>query len=764
MLVPNNEEKVFETFGNIDNSQAREFQIKQSKHAFKILSSGLYSDKILAVIREYSANAWDAHRMSGKQKTPIKVHLPNTLEPYFSVTDEGPGLSHEDILELFTTFFSSSKQNTNAATGMLGLGSKSAFSYTDSFMVTSKHKGVSRVYNCYVSKDGVPSVNKISEIALSDLKESGLEVKIAVQMKDFNEFITKAQKVYKIYEPQPIISGSKIDLNPQKIMMEVTDSATGVTVKVLESPSTRSFYRTGQAFAVQGACAYPISSAALNKKYQALFQHDLLFVFPIGAINITASREQIEYDPSTIMAIENAGQIAMQMLASETSDEMKKVTTLFDACIKAQDFMRTSPIWDVINQSVFWKDPKTNTVYSLFSLSNKSFVLQLKEEYTHVVELTDRLNPTGPKVKSTQKRLRDYAVIQTATSSDLVRLGNGIRWQTPWGGAEVNLNPKSKWLIIVEDTPTIKYNPTLVYNLKGKVDLYQANHDNFMFIRPMDGYHDKVLKEVTSTLEGFKIVKFSELEEPPKKNKEERKKRTIYGVNISKYEFSDVEHDVTTGGVYVDVFRHEVKGLNGQGFSALKDLLKTSIDLGLIDLAKTPVFGFPSSYKEIPHNNKGWVLLYEVLEKEIQKKLAGVNISAEQEAERNRMVAHKNFDAHKVLKIYKGISKTLDQVCQDFEAALVKKSSNYTDLANLLTQVQEAKESSTGLASLVPQVQAAVASLKPPQPISPLEASVTLVKSRYPLLFSYGNDTYKGVQQSFVDYIRMVDKDKPVVV
>ena len=53
-----------------------------SVHLMTILRDTLYSDKVLAVIREYSANAWDAAR-----GTPIEVALPTHSAPVFSVRD-----------------------------------------------------------------------------------------------------------------------------------------------------------------------------------------------------------------------------------------------------------------------------------------------------------------------------------------------------------------------------------------------------------------------------------------------------------------------------------------------------------------------------------------------------------------------------------------------------------------------------------------------------------------------------------------------------
>ena len=49
-------------------AESGEFSIssQDAPHIMRILRDTLYSDKILAVLREYSSNAWDAHAMAGK--------------------------------------------------------------------------------------------------------------------------------------------------------------------------------------------------------------------------------------------------------------------------------------------------------------------------------------------------------------------------------------------------------------------------------------------------------------------------------------------------------------------------------------------------------------------------------------------------------------------------------------------------------------------------------------------------------------------------
>ena len=57
------------------------YTIEASAKAFSILSDGLYADKIKAVVRELSTNAYDAHVDAGCPEQSFTIHLPNRFEP-----------------------------------------------------------------------------------------------------------------------------------------------------------------------------------------------------------------------------------------------------------------------------------------------------------------------------------------------------------------------------------------------------------------------------------------------------------------------------------------------------------------------------------------------------------------------------------------------------------------------------------------------------------------------------------------------------------
>ena len=149
----NHSENKIERSRDFEESQ---YTIEATAKAFSILSDGLYSNKVRAVIRELSTNALDAQTDNGNPGEPFNVHLPNDMEPFFSIRDFGTGLSHEDCMSLYTTYFRSNRTESNNSVGCMGLGSKSPFAYNDSFSVESFYNGTHKVYSAYKNEKEDP--------------------------------------------------------------------------------------------------------------------------------------------------------------------------------------------------------------------------------------------------------------------------------------------------------------------------------------------------------------------------------------------------------------------------------------------------------------------------------------------------------------------------------------------------------------------------------------------------------------------------------
>jgi hypothetical protein len=183
---------------------SNQFTIAQTSKMFKILSDSLYSDKIMAVIRELATNAYDSHIGAGNQN-PFLVKLPTAADPNFTVRDYGTGLSQTDMENLYTTYGASNKNDSNDYVGCLGLGSKSPFAYTKSFTTTSYFNGTQYTYIAAIDDAGVPSLNLIHSTDTTE--PNGLEISFAVKQYDFHEFSQKAIRVFHYFKTKPIVTG-----------------------------------------------------------------------------------------------------------------------------------------------------------------------------------------------------------------------------------------------------------------------------------------------------------------------------------------------------------------------------------------------------------------------------------------------------------------------------------------------------------------------------------------------------------------------------
>lgn len=271
-----------------------EFRIRNSAKAFSILSSSLYENKIKAIIRELSCNAFDSHVQAGKGDCPFHVHLPNSLEPWFSIRDYGVGLSHDGVVNVFTTYFESTKTDSNDVIGGLGLGCKSPFSYSDNFLITAVKDGRKGVYTAFINEHGVPSIATMHE---GDTNEpNGVEIKLTVNNTyDFRKFESEARSVYEFFPVQPVVTGVE-DFKPRSTEYQLRDIVPGV-----HEMSRGQYSRV-----VMGNIAYPLNvpNSEVNLgSLHTLAHAGLELHFDIGELDIQASREGLSYIPETIAAI-----------------------------------------------------------------------------------------------------------------------------------------------------------------------------------------------------------------------------------------------------------------------------------------------------------------------------------------------------------------------------------------------------------------------------------------------------------------------------
>lgn len=299
------------------------FGIKKEglSHIFNVLRNQLYSDKVLAVIREYSCNAVDAHTEVGKDE-PILVTLPNQLSPYFKVRDYGRGLKEQEIGEIYAMYGESTKRGTNEQIGQLGLGSKSAFAYGDNFVINSFVKGKKTSYNAFIDST---QIGQISKMAVEKSKEKdGVEIVVPIKNDDFRAFREKALDLFTHFAIKPEIKGAD-EGNFYAECLPSVMSSDDWTIR-----------QSGGSFAVMGNIAYPLSTNALDyeyrsTRYELLSEVGLTIYFKIGDLDISASREALQYTDETKKTITRKLDEILAKIPKKISETMKDCKNLWDA-------------------------------------------------------------------------------------------------------------------------------------------------------------------------------------------------------------------------------------------------------------------------------------------------------------------------------------------------------------------------------------------------------------------------------------------------
>lgn len=369
------------------------FTIKATAKSFRILSDGLYANKVRAIIRELSCNAYDSHIAAGKKDTPFDVHLPNALEPFFSIRDYGTGLSHDQVTNIFTTFFESTKTDSNDYVGALGLGSKSPFSYTDNFTVTAVKDGRKGIYTAFINEQGVPSIALMMEEETTD--PAGVEVRFAVDQRyDFDKFRQEAKYVYEYFKLRPVVSGNA-DFKFKDPEYKEKDIIPGV----------HSHGDGYHSYAIMGNIKYPIDIPNADKALAGLHSMldcGLVMEFNIGELDFQASREGLSYIPETIAAIKTKLEALNAQLAVHIANEADKIDNLWERALylskRYQDRLFTGAVTKYC----------TDTKFELFTPQQSRWDA-LKQFKFDVNELANKYNIV---IKSFTKS-NSYAVCST---------------------------------------------------------------------------------------------------------------------------------------------------------------------------------------------------------------------------------------------------------------------------------------------------------------------------------------------------------------
>lgn len=311
------------TISTSNSNSVGTFRIKESAKAFSILSSSLYQNPIRSIIRELGCNARDAH-VAAKNPEPWVLSLPTALSPEFAVKDNGTGLSHDEVMQIYTTYFESTKTNSNDFVGALGLGSKSPFSYTDNFTVTSVKDGIKNIYSTFLTEEQIPSIVLLDSSKTNE--PNGVEVRFSVKSPDFNSFRTEAIEALKFFDQKP--KGYPTGYTHQ------IEKINGIEHVALKNYSYNS---SASPLVIMGGVQYTFDTKNPEfEKYKTVLgtsRHQMLIRANIGEVDIQPSREALTMTKKTIEFISKKFEEALSKINADIEQKIKSAKTEWDAIL-----------------------------------------------------------------------------------------------------------------------------------------------------------------------------------------------------------------------------------------------------------------------------------------------------------------------------------------------------------------------------------------------------------------------------------------------
>jgi len=390
-------------FGDLDRN---EMGIDSEDMGFilDLLSNKLYSDKISAVIREYSCNAVDAHIEAGKDDLPISVTLPTLFSPQFVVQDFGYGLSRDSIVNLFLRYGKSNKRDSNEQTGAFGLGCKSGFAYSDAFNVTSVNNGTRTFYT--IQKDGSGKGQCITVGSEETEDPSGLTITIPIENCDINEFVRKARDIYSFFSVKP----------------DVTNTTFGHT-EYDKSISDDGWFLSndlrGRPMVVMGNVSYALDLSHFDESYSFLSK-GVVLTFDLGRLDIPPSRETVEYTQKSLLAIKAKIKTVKDSFEAKTLESIKRAETYGEA---VEIYRQANKVVNLPREDLKWNEFPLVLTIEKFALGwNHCGENEKEPKQKHLIY--DALNPAHYALRRKNYMSRESAMSLKVNEKE----GEGIPW------------------------------------------------------------------------------------------------------------------------------------------------------------------------------------------------------------------------------------------------------------------------------------------------------------------------------------------------
>lgn len=583
-----------------DGLQTSSFTIQASAKAFSILSDGLYSNKIRAIVRELSTNAYDSHVAAGKADVAFVVNIPNSLHPWFSVRDYGVGLDDNEVRTIYTSYFNSTKTDSDDFVGALGLGSKSPFSYTDNFTVTAIKNGRKGIYSAFINDQGVPSIALMSEHETDE--PTGVEIRLSVtERNDIYRFADEAKRVYRSFAVKPHITGESIDIHQVKYFRK--DIIPGVHIRESQYPNHNTIVMGN----VEYRCNLSYDQNEENDILRNMNNENLEIHLPIGAVEVAASREELSYTEHTIKNIRDVYDRIQKGLAESFVEEVNKIENVWDRAFYVHNHNRNRLFRQIIERLVIDKDP---------CLTDNPI---LKTYYSSVELRHFKLSVAQTKDLNITLGIVDSTGYQTAVNRNkIVKHKKADGTEEEFWDEEI---PASERLVLVRSDKK---------NVVNRVRSWCRNHNrggHVVLALPLDSSKPILWEKFCEIFHNPPQKMIKSIDDFPALEKKERRKSTPvmtfgtaekrdYSVNYTKvvmrpgFNLEDIAGD---DNIYVEISGTKTL-IDGQE-KDVRTVIAKMRECGMLNLKK--VYGIRSTDLDKVKNNPNWTSIKDHVQKNI---------------------------------------------------------------------------------------------------------------------------------------------------
>lgn len=321
----------------------REFTVKAGAHIMQVLS-GLYSNPVDAMVREYVTNMYDAYialkRVNPSAEIiPPVLRLPTALSGHLEFQDFGIGMSKDTVWNVYATYGETTKNTNNDEVGGFGLGSKTAFCYNDgaSWSIVSRFEGEKHTFMAFIGKDGVPNLTHVSTVPTDE--HSGVTVTVPIRRQDIEACVTAAKKYAPLFPMDLVVEGAEIS----PVSYVVRGNRWGVRTPMETKRQYGYYNREVGVRVIMGNVPYRAApdqiTNVIKRDHPAytLANNNLLDLYvDVGAVDIVPSRDDMKYTPRTSAAISRALNLMVSELPTAVGDLIGSAKTQWDFVVKAQ--------------------------------------------------------------------------------------------------------------------------------------------------------------------------------------------------------------------------------------------------------------------------------------------------------------------------------------------------------------------------------------------------------------------------------------------